>query len=110
MSTAFWTSVRWNWIDAGLIHLILPHSKMIDIRRDPMAACFANFKQKLPKDAEFSNDLAELGRYYNLYVSMVDHWEKVMPRPFISCNTNVVQNTENEIRRMPGLIAICPLR
>ncbi|HEX4078255.1 MAG TPA: sulfotransferase [Rhizomicrobium sp.] len=91
----------WNWIDAGLIHLILPHSKIIDIRREPMAACFANFKQKLPKDAEFSNDLAELGHYYNLYVSLMDHWKEVMPgRIHFVQYERLVQNTENEIRRM----------
>ena len=53
----------WNWLEAGLIGMILPHAKIIDIRREPMAACFAMYKQMLANDATFSydfNDLAQL--------------------------------------------------
>ena len=44
----------WNWLDACFIYLMLPHAKFIDIRRAPMAAGFAMFKQMLPPDAAFS--------------------------------------------------------
>jgi len=91
----------WNWLDAGLIHLILPQAKIIDIRREPMAACFAMFKQQLPRDAAFSYDLGDLGRYYNLYVSLMEHWKSVMPgRIHFVQYERLVEDTENEIRRM----------
>jgi predicted Zn-dependent protease len=91
----------WNWLDAGFIHLILPHAKIIDIRRAPMAACFAMYKQQLPKDAAFSYDLGELGRYYNIYVSLMEHWKSVMPgRIHFVQYESLVEDTENEIRRM----------
>ena len=53
----------WNWLDAGLIHLMLPGARIVDIRREPMAACFSMFKQILPPDAAFSYDFADLGGY-----------------------------------------------
>jgi hypothetical protein len=91
----------WNWLDAGFIHLILPHAKIIDIRREPMAACFAMYKQQLPRDAAFSYDLVDLGHYYNLYASLMEHWEKVMPgRIHFVQYERLVDDTENEIRRM----------
>jgi len=91
----------WNWLEAGLIHMILPQAKIIDIRREPMAACFAMYKQQLPRDAAFSYDLRDLGRYYNLYVSLMEHWESVMPgRIHFVQYERLVQDTENEIRRM----------
>src|SRR5690606_32155201 len=34
-----------NFWHIGLIHLILPRSTIIDVRRAPMACCFSNLKQ-----------------------------------------------------------------
>jgi tetratricopeptide (TPR) repeat protein len=91
----------WNWLEAGLIHLMLPHAKIIDIRREPMAACFAMFKQLLPDDAAFSYDLEDLGHYYNTYVSMMDHWDSVLPgRIHFVQYEHLVDDTDTEIRRL----------
>jgi tetratricopeptide (TPR) repeat protein len=91
----------WNWVDAGLIHLILPHAKIIDIRREPMAACFAMFKQLLPSAAVHSSELDGIGRYYNRYVSLMDHWQSVLPgRIHFVQYERLVEDTEGEIRRM----------
>jgi tetratricopeptide (TPR) repeat protein len=91
----------WNWLDAGLVHMILPQAKIIDIRREPMAACFAMYKQQLPRDAAFSYDQVDLGHYYNLYVSLMEHWKAVMPgRIHFVQYEGLVEDTENEIRRM----------
>jgi tetratricopeptide (TPR) repeat protein len=88
----------WNWMEVGLIHLMLPHAKIIDIRREPMAACFALFKQLITK---FHYDLEGLGRYYNSYVSLMKHWDSVLPGcvHFVQYE-RLVEDTENEIRRM----------
>jgi Sulfotransferase family len=90
-----------NWLDVGLIHLILPHAKIIDIRRAPMAACFAMFKQILSKEASFSNDLGDLGHFYNEYVAMMLHYETVLPgRVHGLSYERLVEDTETEIRRL----------
>ncbi|HEX4078254.1 MAG TPA: sulfotransferase [Rhizomicrobium sp.] len=91
----------WNWLAVGLIHLMLPQAKIIDIRREPMAACFAMYKQLLPRYCTFSYDLKEVGRYYNRYVKLMEHWETVLPgRVHFIQYENLVQDTEFEIRRM----------
>ena len=91
----------WNWMDAGLIHLILPHAKIIDIRRAPMAACFAMYKQLLPPDAAFSYDLNHVGRFYNGYVDMMKHYETVLPgRIHYLSYERLVEDTETEVRRL----------
>jgi tetratricopeptide (TPR) repeat protein len=88
----------WNWLEVGLIHLILPQAKIIDIRREPMAACFGMFKQPI---AGFCHDLASLGRYYNRYVDLMEYWQSVLPgRVHFVQYENLVENTETEIRRM----------
>ena len=60
--------------------MMLPQAKIIDIRREPMAACFAMYKQLYCQTTQgFSYDLDELGRYYNNYVSLIEHWRSVLP-------------------------------
>jgi tetratricopeptide (TPR) repeat protein len=91
----------WNWLDAGLIEMILPHARIIDIRREPMAACFAMYKQMLANDATFSNDFDDLAEYYTQYVAMMAHYERVMPgRIHFLSYEKLVDNTEAEIRRL----------
>ena len=81
-------------------------AKIIDIRREPMAACFAVYKQLLPMEP-ISCDLNRLGRYYNQYVQMMEHWKSAMPGHihFVQYE-RLVEDTENEIRRM---LAYCGL-
>jgi tetratricopeptide (TPR) repeat protein len=88
----------WNWLEIGLIHLILPNAKIIDIRREPMAACFGIYKQLI---TDFSHDLGSLGRYYNRYAGLMQHWESVLPGwvHFVQYE-RLVEDTESEIRRM----------
>jgi tetratricopeptide (TPR) repeat protein len=91
----------WNWLQVGLIHLILPHAKIIDVRRQPMAAGFAMFKQLLPIDASFSYDLEEIGTYYNKYVNLMEHWDSVLPgRVHFLQYERLVEDSESEIRRL----------
>ena len=91
----------WNWLDACFIHLILPNAKFIDIRRAPMAAGFAMFKQLLPTDAAFSYDLGHLGHYYRQYVEYMDYTDKVMPGRILRVSyPKLIDDTETEIRRM----------
>jgi hypothetical protein len=88
----------WNWLEVGLIHLMLPQAKIIDIRREPMAACFGMFKQPI---AGFCHDLEGLGRYYNRYVDLMEYWQAALPgRVHFVRYERLVEDTETEIRRM----------
>ncbi|HEX4078522.1 MAG TPA: sulfotransferase [Rhizomicrobium sp.] len=90
-----------NWVDAPFLHLILPQAKFIAVRRAPMAACFAMFKQMLRRDAAFSYDLTHLGRFYRDYVDYMDYLDSVMPGAILRVSyESLVDNTEAEIRRM----------
>lgn len=91
----------WNWVQVGLIQMILPHAKIIDVRREPMAAGFAMFKQLLPLETTFSYNLDALGIYYNRYVHMMEHWESVLPgRVHFLQYERLVEDSEAEIRRL----------
>jgi hypothetical protein len=68
-----------NWLHVGLIRLILPEAKIIDIRRDPLACGFSNFKQHYARGQEFSYDLGHFGQYYRDYVRLMRHFDAVSP-------------------------------
>ena len=85
----------------GLIHLILPRATIIDARRHPMAACFSAFKQHFARGQGFSYDLADLGRYYRDYVTLMDHVDAVLPgRIHRVIYEDIVDGMEAEIRRL----------
>jgi tetratricopeptide (TPR) repeat protein len=91
----------WNWIDIPFLALALPQARFIDIRRAPMAAGFAMYKQMLPMDASFTFDLTHLGKYYRNYVDYMDHLNSIMPGRVLNVRyEDLVDNTEAEIRRM----------
>jgi tetratricopeptide (TPR) repeat protein len=68
-----------NFVYTGLIHLILPNARIIDARRQPMAACFSAFKQHFAKGQPFSYDLEDLAQYYKDYVALMAHFDAVLP-------------------------------
>lgn len=90
-----------NFLHAGLIALILPHAKVIDARRAPMAACFSAFKQSFAQGQAFSYDLGDLGRYYRDYVRLMRHIDRVLPgRVHRIVYEEMVDDSEGQIRRL----------
>ena len=90
-----------NWVYTGLIHSILPHAKIIDARRNPMASGFAAFKQLFAAGAVYSFDLTEVGRFYVDYVKTMAHFDQVLPGRVHRVNyESMVTDTEAEIRRL----------
>jgi glycosyltransferase involved in cell wall biosynthesis/tetratricopeptide (TPR) repeat protein len=90
-----------NWMYTGLIHLMLPNAKIIDIRRDPMAAGFALFKMNFGRGVDHSYDQRDIARYYRAYADLMAHFNAVLPgRVHHLRYESLVENTEAEIRRL----------
>jgi tetratricopeptide (TPR) repeat protein len=90
-----------NFPHIGLIHLILPHARIIDTRRHPMASCFSAYKQLFAHGQHFSYDLTDLGRYYADYVALMAHWDRVLPGAVLRLfYEEVVRDTEAAVRSL----------
>ncbi len=90
-----------NWAYVGLITLILPNAKIIDARRHPLSCCFSSFKQHFARGQHFSYSLVDLGRYYRDYVTLMAHFDAVMPgRIHRVIYERMVDDTETEVRRL----------
>jgi tetratricopeptide (TPR) repeat protein len=96
-----------NFSHIGLIQAILPNACIIDARRHPMDACFSTFKQYFAEGQTFSYGLTDLGRYYRCYLSLMDHWDTVLPGKVLHVQyEELVRDPETNIRR---LLAHCGL-
>ena len=96
-----------NWAHVGLIHLMLPNARIIDTRRHPLSCCFSGFKQHFARGQNFSYSLDDIGRYYADYVTLMAHYDAVLPgRVHRVHYERMVDDTEGEVRR---LLAYCGL-
>ena len=90
-----------NFRHIGLIHLILPNAKIIDARRYPLDCCFSMFKQLFAQGQEFTYGLEEAGSYYNMYVKLMNHWDKVLPNKILRVNNeDIIDDLEGQVKRM----------
>jgi len=90
-----------NFRHIGLIHLMLPHAKIIDARREPMACCFGNLKQLFARGQEFTYSVEDIARYYRTYLELMEHWDQVLPGRVLRVHyEDVVGDLEGSVRRM----------
>ena len=94
-----------NFAHVGLIQLILPNAKIVDVRRHPLGCSFSCFKQHFARGQGFTYSLDEMGRYYHDYVELMAHFDAALPgQVHRVIYEDLVENTEAEVRR---LLAYC---
>jgi tetratricopeptide (TPR) repeat protein len=90
-----------NFRHIGLIHLMLPNTKIIDVRREPMACCFSNLKQLFAAGQEFTYDIEDIARYYRNYLELMRHWDTVLPGKVLRVMyEDVVDDLKGNVRRI----------
>jgi tetratricopeptide (TPR) repeat protein len=90
-----------NFRHIGLIHLMLPNAKIIDVRREPMACCFSNLKQLYAGGQEFTYSMEDIARNYRTYLDLMRHWDEVLPgRVLRVCYEEVVEDLEGSVHRI----------
>ena len=96
-----------NFQHAGLIQLILPAARIIDVRRHPLASGVALSRHLLGGGWSFACGLEDIGRFYRDYVDLMAHFDAVLPgRVHRVIYEDLVEDTEGEVRR---LLAHCGL-
>ena len=90
-----------NWMNIGLIRLILPNAKIIDARRHPMACGFSNFKQNYASGITFSFSQESIGAFYRDYLRFMAHIDAVQPGAVHRIlNERLIDDPEGETRRL----------
>lgn len=96
-----------NFRHLGLVHLMLPNARIIDVRREPMACCFGNFKQLFAQGQVFTYGLEDIARYYRTYLELMRHWDAVLPGRVLRVHyEDVVDDLEGSVRRLLGFCGL----
>ena len=96
-----------NWKFVGLIHCMLPNAKIIDVRRNPMDCCFANYFRYYGTRVNHSFSQAGMARYYADYVAAMRHFDEVLPgRVHRLIHDDLVDDLEGEVRRLLEYIGV----
>jgi len=91
-----------NFINIGLIRLILPNARIIHTTRDPLDTCFSCYSRLFTHGQQFCYDLAELGRHFRRYADLMCHWRSVLPQDAMLdvSYEEVVDDLEGQARRL----------
>jgi hypothetical protein len=87
-----------NVLYLGFIAKSWPDAKIVHLRRHPMDACFAVYKQSFFR---FAYSLDDLARYYLAYDRLSRHWRTVLGSRMVELNyEDLVSDQEAETRRL----------
>jgi hypothetical protein len=90
-----------NFSHVGLIQLLLPNAKIVDVRRHPLACGFSIFSQYFTNSHNNTYKLADIGRNYRDYVELMAHFDRVLPgRVHRVFYETLIADPEAEIRRL----------
>ncbi|MEO7635050.1 MAG: sulfotransferase [Sphingomicrobium sp.] len=96
-----------NWLHVGLMAMILPGARIIDVRRHPLACGLSNFKQHFASGQEYSYGLEQFGHYYRCYGEMMRHWDEVRPGAVERViYEHLVADPDAEIRRLLAALGL----
>lgn len=96
-----------NYLNIGLIHLILPNAKIIHCRRNPMDTCLSNYKQNFMVGQHWSYDLEDLGEEYQRYEDLMAYWHEQLPGRILDINyEDTVGDLESQARKLINYIGL----
>ena len=97
-----------NFLNIGLIKLILPKSKIIHCYRNPKDNIFSIFKNYFTGGKiTFASDLAETVEYYNLYTDLMNFWNNLIPNFILNLKyEDLINDTQKEVK---NLLNFCDL-
>jgi len=94
-----------NWLHSGLIRLVLPNARILDVRRNALDCSWSNFKM-LFADGH-ANDLKHIGQMYRDYVRLIDHIDGIAPGAILRVRyEDLVGDLEGVTREMLEFIGV----
>ena len=75
-----------QFMHLGLIKSLFPNAKIIELCRNPVASGLNLYKKYFPERLEYASDLASIGKQYKNYITMMNHWHRVLPGQILRIN------------------------
>lgn len=90
-----------NFLHLGLIALLFPRARIIHCVREPLDTCLSCFSQYFTSVMPFTRSLTALGRYWQDYDRLAQHWHKVLPGRILDISyADMVADQEGTSRRL----------
>lgn len=90
-----------NFFWLGFIKIIFPNAKIIHTIRNPLDNCLSLFKNYFVGGVDFSYDLKDLGKYYNLYNEVMSFWNKILPNYYLNIYyEDLINNPKEQIKKI----------
>jgi hypothetical protein len=90
-----------NFFFIGLIKEIFPNSKIINCKRNSLDNCWSIYKNNFDAGLNFSFNLSDLGKFYNLYEDLINFWKSKYPEKIYDLEyENLINNQENETKKI----------
>ena len=98
--------LNFHWL--GFIKLIFPNSKIINIKRDPIATAFSIYKTLFVRGAlNFSYSFSDIIQYFKLYESAMNFWSRNLPDDVLNISYHkLVENPRFYINQMCEFIEV----
>jgi len=96
-----------NFNFVGLIHKILPNSKIIHSERHPVETCLSCYRIHFAEGHQWTYNLRELGRYYKRYWRLMQHWRETLPGVMFEMRyEDTVANVEGQARAVIDFLGL----
>lgn len=96
-----------NFLNLGLIARVFPKARVIHCRRDAMDTCLSILFQSFAGEHAYANDLETLGKAYNQYLRLMDHWRRVLPLPMLEVHyEDMVADQERQSRAVIAFLGL----
>ena len=85
-----------NFVRLGVIALMFPKARILHSARDPMATGVSCFTNAFNSGLRFTYDLYSMGRAWQSYSRLMQHWHQVLPIPIMDVQyEKLVSDTDN---------------
>ncbi len=96
-----------NFLNAGVLKILFPNAKFINMKRDPLDTCWFCYSKNFKNEYYFTNQLHVLGKYYRQYEKLTDHWKTVLPDCWLDVSyEELVSAPAATIGKVSGFIGI----
>ena len=97
-----------NFRFLGLIATALPEAKIIHVKRDPAAVCWANHTKYFINDSlGYCCDLDDILHYHELYQDLMSYWHQALPNRIYDLSYEVLtEHQEEETRKLIGHLGL----
>lgn len=97
-----------NYAAVGYYHFALPKARFIHIKRDAVDSCLSTFTQYFSDGVQkYTYDFETIARRYRCYVTLMEHWNKLMPeRIFNLTYEELVKDTEGMARKLIDFLGL----